>query len=88
MNNGIYGLFSDMKTFLSNGVNGLSVLVIIAIIMNIAFFLVLRNDVRTINYQLEKTKDAVHFRYFNLTRSLEDFWGVKIDTHTGYVQKF
>ena len=37
--------------------------------------------------EIKTNRDKMHFRYFNLTRSLEDINDVKIDTRSGEVKR-
>lgn len=69
-------LISDTKEFLSDNINRLSILVTLLCIINLCGFYVIEK-------QLNKCMKVVNFRYFNLTRSLEDIHNVKIDTHDG-----
>lgn len=69
-------LFSDAKEFLSDNINRLSILVTLLCIINICGFYVIEK-------QLNECMKVVNFRYFNLTRSLEDIHNIKIDTRDG-----
>lgn len=69
-------LFSDTKEFLSDKVNRLTISVLFLSFMTVCGFFYL-------NAKVEKCIAKVHFRYFNLTRSLEDIYNVKIDTKDG-----
>ena len=55
-------------------------------VLKIGFSLVLISIAVVISLQL-KTIKKVHFRYFNLTHSLEEIHNVEIDTHHGDVIK-
>ncbi len=46
-----------------------------------------QSDVTQFNEEIKDIKKKVHFRYFNLTRSLEDIHNVKINTENGHVIK-
>ena len=69
-------LFSDTKEFLSDNINRLGVLVVLLCVINVSGFYVIEKELK------ECTK-TVNFRYFNITRSLEDIHNVKIDTQDG-----
>lgn len=69
-------LFSDTKEFLSDNINRLGVLVVLLCVINVCGFYVIEKELK------ECTK-TVNFRYFNITRSLEDIHNVKIDTQDG-----
>lgn len=69
-------LISDAKEFLSDNINRLGVLVVLFCVINVCGFYVLEKELK------ECTK-TVNFRYFNITRSLEDIHNVKIDTQDG-----
>lgn len=69
-------LFSDAKEFLSDNINRLGILVVLLCVINISGFYVIEKELK------ECTK-TVNFRYFNITRSLEDIHNVKIDTQDG-----
>lgn len=69
-------LFSDTKEFLSDNINRLGVLVVLLCVINVSGFYVIEKELK------ECTK-TVNFRYFNITRSLENIHNVKIDTQDG-----
>lgn len=46
-----------------------------------------KHDISQLEQDVENVKKAVHFRYFNITNSLQDIHNVKIETHHGHVQK-
>ena len=69
-------LFSDAKEFLSDNINRLGILVVLFCVINVCGFYVIEKELK------ECTK-TVNFRYFNITRSLEDIHNVKIDTQDG-----
>lgn len=69
-------LISDAKEFLSDNINRLGILVVLLCLINVCGFYVIEKELK------ECTK-TVNFRYFNITRSLEDIHNVKIDTQDG-----
>lgn len=69
-------LFSDVKEFLSNGINRLSIVVAALCIINLFGYYELHN-------QIDTCISKIHFRYYNLTRSLEEIHNVEIDTRDG-----
>lgn len=69
-------LISDAKEFLSDNINRLSILVTLLCIINICGFYVIEK-------QVNECLKVVNFRYFNLTRSLEDIHNIKINTQDG-----
>lgn len=69
-------LFSDAKEFLSDNINRLGVLVVLLCLINVCGFYVIEKE-------LKECIKTVNFRYFNITRSLEDIHNVKIDTQDG-----
>lgn len=96
MRNGIYGLFMDAKEFFSNGVNGVTVLLIISIIISCAWNYKIEKEIKALSVkqqsnqvalmnEIESNRKKIHFRYFNLTKSIEDIAGVQIDTKDGSV---
>lgn len=69
-------LISDAKEFLSDNINRLSLLVTLLCIINVCGFYVIEKE-------LKECIKIVNFRYFNLTRSLEDIHSIKINTQDG-----
>lgn len=69
-------LISDAKEFLSDNINRFGILVVLLCLINVCGFYVIEKELK------ECTK-TVNFRYFNITRSLEDIHNVKIDTQDG-----
>ena len=69
-------LFSDAKEFLSDNINRLGILVVLLCVINVCGFYVIEKE-------LKECAKTVNFRYFNITRSLEDIHNVKIDTQDG-----
>ncbi len=91
-------LFKDTKNFLCNEVNRVYIaIIIVGILLCYNCFRTekLLNDIKIQNAQLQteilasnnKIVDKVHFRYFNLTKSLEEIHQVKIDTKNGKLEK-
>lgn len=87
MSNGNYGLFSDMKVFLSDGVNMMTTTVLVLGFLICVGLCVLHHDIKKLDKKIDKTKSTVNFRYFNMTRSLEDIFNVEIETKEGHVVK-
>ena len=87
-------LFSDVKNFMASEVNRLFIF-IIAINIGFGVFLhieilklketILTNTER-IEQQITQTRKRVDYRYFNTTRTIEDLYGVKINTKDGYLK--
>lgn len=86
---------SDIKVFITNEVNRLFILVII---VNILLGIWNHFDIRTIkrtnletsqalSAEIKLVKNRTDFRYFNLTRSLEEIHNIKIDTKNGEIKK-
>ena len=84
-------LFSDTKNFMANEVNRIF---IGFLLVSIVFFYFVHIDIKHLEQlsntrqielqnQIEKLNKKVDFRYFNTTRSLEELYGVSIDTRTG-----
>lgn len=71
---------NDIQNFMEDKTNKIIFLLILTIIMQGVLFY--RLDVKVTS--CEKKTD---FRYFNLTRSLEDIHNVQIDTHRGTIEK-
>ena len=69
-------LFSDAKEFLSDNINRFGILVVLLCLINVCGFYVIEKE-------LKECIKTVNFRYFNITRSLEDIHNVKIDTQDG-----
>ena len=87
-------LFSDVKNFMANEVNRLFTLILLINIL-IGFFLhfeiaSLKQQIFLRTEQLDmdiiKAKKRVDYRYFNMTRTLEDIFNIKIDTKDGYLK--
>ena len=91
-------LIADAKEFLCNETNRVFIAVIIVGVL--VCYSQYRTEnilhtVRNVNAQNHKellaevktNRNKIHFRYFNLTRSLEDIHNVKIDTKNGRIEK-
>lgn len=80
-------LFTDVKDFLSNELNRIFVAILMLCV------LVGCGQYRTEKYlagikaDILKNRDKIHFRYFNLTKSLEGIYKVAIDTKNGEIKK-
>lgn len=48
---------------------------------------VTQSDIVELKNEISEVKKKVHFRYFNLTNSLEDIHKVKINTQNGHLKK-
>ncbi len=90
----IHILIADAKSFMSNEVNRL----FIAVLIISAFFalcqyiefreienikLLISESNKNLSENITKSRKRTDFRYFNITRSLEEIHNVKIDTHNG-----
>ncbi len=94
-----YGiLFKDVKNFLSNEINRVFIAIIaVGIISCYNCFRTeyLFREMKTFQAESikellssdEKIKDKIHYRYFNLTKSLEEIHNVKINTKNGKLEK-
>lgn len=74
----LFRLFTDTKEFLSSEINRVFVVLVFLCLVNITGFYMLNN-------QIEDCTNKVHFRYYNLTKSLEDIHNVQIDTRDGRI---
>lgn len=105
----IFTVFSDIKTFFSNTMNTVCVLLLLACMTNLGFQIKLNYEINVLAKKIElltqnsetkinKSKqeiineikinrDKIHFRYFNLTHSIEDVHGVKINTKNGKIER-
>ena len=88
-------LFTDIKGFMGNEVNRLFILILI---VNLILFGILNYQIYNVNksvqhecnllkVQIYNTEKKVDFRYFNITRSLEDIYNLKINTLNGEIKK-
>ena len=80
-------LFSDVKEFLSNEINRLTVIVLVLCVGCGYGFYKTHEQITSVQESVKKCEKKVDFRYFNLTRSLEDINHVKIDTKNGRIEK-
>lgn len=98
MKNYLGMLICDTKEFLCNETNRVFVSVIVLCLL--VCYCQIRTEKaikRVYNYDIKAKKellteiktnrDKIHFRYFNLTTSLEELNNVKIDTLNGRVEK-
>ena len=69
---------SDAKSFLGDKINRVFIAVILLCIIN-------AGGIFYLNKQIENCINKVHFRYFNLTKSLEEIHNVEINTHDGKI---
>ncbi len=89
---------TDVKDFLCNEVNRVFVFVILLCILVCYGQVRTEKAIKSAhNYNMNAQKELmteiktnrnkIHFRYFNLTRSLEEIHNVKIDTKNGKLEK-
>ncbi|MGN0015646.1 MAG: hypothetical protein ACI37T_09545 [Candidatus Gastranaerophilaceae bacterium] len=93
----IFTVFSDIKEFFSNIMNTVCVLLLCFCLAILGFQFKITKDLATLEYKIDTSsqkicdeikinRDKIHFRYFNLTNSLEDINGVKINTKNGKIE--
>lgn len=98
MKNSFGLLFSDVKNFLCNEVNRvfIAVLIVGALMCwgqyrteNLLTKISNQNieSQKELTSEIKKNRDKIHFRYFNLTKSLEEIHKVKIDTKNGRLER-
>lgn len=96
MRNGIYGLFADVKEFFNQGMNGILTILIICMVLIIGYNYKISSDITDLRRnqesnqaeiikEIENNRKKIHYRYFNLTKSLEDINNVEINTRDGSV---
>ncbi len=89
---------TDVKDFLCNEVNRVFVFVIALCILVCYGQVRTEKEIKKLyNYnvsaknelikEIKTNRNKIHFRYFNLTRSLEEIHNVKIDTLNGKLEK-
>ena len=89
---------TDVKDFLCNEVNRVFVFVILLCILVCYGQVRTEKEIKKVyNYNVRANKellteintnrDKIHFRYFNLSRTLEEIHNVKIDTKNGKLEK-
>ena len=87
-------LISDVKCFMANEVNRLFIFIIL-INIGVGIFLHIENlklketiieNTERIEQQITQTRKRVDYRYFNTTRTIEDLYGVKVNTKDGYLK--
>lgn len=88
MQNGMSGLSSDLKEFFDNGINRLTVIVLLFALAILATGITTNVNIcqlkKLVQTESKNTRNSVHFRYFNLTNSLEDIHRIKLDTKDGH----
>lgn len=98
MKNYLGFLIGDAKEFLCNETNRVFIAVIaVGLLICLCQLRTERELKRVYNFnakaekklltEIKTNRDKIHFRYFNLTRSLEDINGVEIDTRSGEVKR-
>ena len=98
MKNYLGMLICDAKEFLCNETNRVFVAVVCLCLLVCYFQIRTEKAIKRVyNYdvkakkelltEIKSNRDKIDFRYFNLTRTLEDLHNVKIDTHYGRVEK-
>lgn len=84
-----------MSTELKRMNSAINLLYVIITLMCISLFcqtFLIKNfathsDIVVLKTEISEVKKKVHFRYFNLTNSLEDIHKVKINTQNGRIKK-
>ncbi|MBR6099200.1 hypothetical protein IKP85_05575 [bacterium] len=87
-------LISDAKDFMANEVNRLFVWVLILNIGLLCWqhFEIIslkkhqKEQIETLNTEIQTLRKRIDYRYFNITRTMEDMYGIKVDTHTGEIK--
>lgn len=69
---------SDVKRFVKNKLNIIYLLQIVSIFL-IGFMIIMTSNA------IKSAEKKIDFRYFNITRTIEDIHNVDIDTKTGKV---
>ena len=98
MRKGVSLLFSDVKGFLENSVNRVFMICICLCLLTIynqyrtekIIHQITENQSKNqkeLITEIQTNRNKIHYRYFNLTRSLEDIHCVKINTRTGRIDK-
>lgn len=102
MKNYLFEVSADIKDFLSDGINRLTVIVIVlgCIVcflqytslkkidtVNLAISEQLASSEKNLSSKIETTKDRVNHRYFCLNTTLKEIFGVDINTKTGELKK-
>lgn len=88
---GFHLLISDAKSFFANEINSLSVWVLVLALGSAAFTHIEINSLKAeqkknnqqLSEEINNVRKRVDFRYFNTTRTLENLYGVNIDTQDG-----
>jgi len=78
-------LEKSVKTFLSDKINRLTVIAVICFGVLGYSQIKMFKEFNSISKQVTKAERKVDFRYFNLTRSLQDINHVEIETRAGRV---
>lgn len=84
-------LISDVKDFMANEINRLFVWVLLLNIITLGFVHYETKKIREfqikenqkIQEQIVHLRKRVDYRYFNITRTFEDLYKIKIDTGNG-----
>ena len=98
MKNYLGMLICDTKEFLRNETNRVFVAVVCLCLLVCYFQIRTEKAIKRVyNYdvkakkelltEIKTNRDKIHFRYFNLTTSLEELNNVKIDTLNGRIEK-
>ncbi len=79
-------LSSDIKGFLKDKINILVLLILISNVIYIIGMFIVFNHLVKIEHAINKCEKKVDFRYFNLTKSLEEIHNTDIDTKDGRIR--
>ena len=81
-------LFTDVKNFMNNEVNrAFTFILLINIVMCAYLGYEIRQTRNFVNGEFNKLNKKIDFRYFNMTRSIEEIHNIKIDTQNGEIKK-
>lgn len=80
-------LFSDVKSFIKYIQKRSYMLQTLILILLIGFIIREEYVHCKIITDIKKVEKKVDFRYFNLTRSIQDIYGIEIDTKDGRIRK-
>lgn len=98
MKNGLSTLFTDVRDFFDNRIN---IVLIAVIVFSLALLsgqittnlkiaklsAQIANTETKVVKEIETNRRKIHFRYFNLTRTLEDVYNVKVNTENGEIKR-
>ena len=91
-------IIADIKKCIKTSINALFLFILTISIVNFFMLLDVRNKIqeeinenritqKNIIEEIQTNRKKIHYRYFNLTNSLESIYDIKLNTYNGKIER-